>query len=414
MASAAVIFDLDDTLLDTSMLLSARDRRDWGEVLSRLGEVKAFEVDAGQVPVASLPKEARSRGYAIGVYTHSPERYASELLRAYGIRTDALITGSDRHPPKPDPTGLLAIARQLGIPPAKCVYVGDSVGDFGAAAAAGMWSIGVAWTRRTPVSWKHGWPDNAVASPSRFLQILEGTRGLGLVADETAASVSPDWHWGSIARLGAATYALGRYFPTSDRRHGQHALSRLILAAKQDSAARSRLAKAFAEFGRHMTISNSVLVASVPPAPGNNNDRFVTARASLASPLGATDGGGLLRMNYGVDGYKSIGRTARAAHCTNRFSVTTRLSGEEVVLLDDVITSGAQSAECRRVLKKAGASRVYIVAAAVSQNAVQEPCPACGEQAGGRIRVKTNSRTGQQFLGCSRWSQGCGWSQNLG
>jgi beta-phosphoglucomutase-like phosphatase (HAD superfamily) len=48
------------------------------------------------------------------------------------MRVDAMVTGSDRFAPKPDPSGLVAAARLLGVEPGGCVYVGDSVGDFGA------------------------------------------------------------------------------------------------------------------------------------------------------------------------------------------------------------------------------------------------------------------------------------------
>lgn len=174
MALAAVIFDLDDTLLDTSSLLDARDRRAWGEVYARLDEVGIFTVGRQEHPFARLPGETRKRGLPVGLYTHSPEKYATELIRAHRIRVDAMVTGSDHFPAKPHPSGLLAVARMLGVAPAQCVYVGDSVGDFGAAAAAGMVSVGVSWTRRTPKSWRHGWPDIAVDRPSRLLRFIDG------------------------------------------------------------------------------------------------------------------------------------------------------------------------------------------------------------------------------------------------
>src|ERR1700682_3224548 len=135
--TAAAIFDLDDTLLDTSELLGARERREWDVVLGGLDSVHAFAVDEGEPAVASLPGRARAQGLAIGLFTHSPQSYAEELLRSYGIEVDEIVSGSDRLPLKPDPTGLLTVARALGVDPAECVYVGDSVGDFGAAAAAG-------------------------------------------------------------------------------------------------------------------------------------------------------------------------------------------------------------------------------------------------------------------------------------
>jgi len=48
-------------------------------------------------------------------------------------------------PRKPDPTALLAIAAELGVAPAECVFVGDSEIDVATATAAGMPSVAVTW-----------------------------------------------------------------------------------------------------------------------------------------------------------------------------------------------------------------------------------------------------------------------------
>lgn len=48
-------------------------------------------------------------------------------------------------PKKPDPTALLAIAKQLELAPSECVLVGDSEIDVATATAAGMQSVAVTW-----------------------------------------------------------------------------------------------------------------------------------------------------------------------------------------------------------------------------------------------------------------------------
>jgi phosphoglycolate phosphatase-like HAD superfamily hydrolase len=56
------------------------------------------------------------------------------------------INGADSVPAaKPSPEGLLQCAKELGVKPEDCIYVGDAVGDGKAARAAGMVSIGVLW-----------------------------------------------------------------------------------------------------------------------------------------------------------------------------------------------------------------------------------------------------------------------------
>jgi HAD superfamily hydrolase (TIGR01549 family) len=128
----AFIFDLDETLLDTSPLRQARQEGRWSEVMRRLEEVAAFDLDA-EVAVVDLPARLLASGVRVGVLTASPRHYAEALLERFGIEYDALVTGSDGYASKPDPAGLRAIAEELGVPPDRCVHVGDTDTDTAAA-----------------------------------------------------------------------------------------------------------------------------------------------------------------------------------------------------------------------------------------------------------------------------------------
>jgi phosphoglycolate phosphatase-like HAD superfamily hydrolase len=97
----AVIFDLDETLLDSSALLADRDARAWDRVLARLDVVKPFEVAEKEPHITELPRLAAERGLKVGLLTHSPRNYAAELLRAHHIAVEAMVTGSDGFPTKP-------------------------------------------------------------------------------------------------------------------------------------------------------------------------------------------------------------------------------------------------------------------------------------------------------------------------
>jgi orotate phosphoribosyltransferase len=133
----------------------------------------------------------------------------------------------------------------------------------------------------------------------------------------------------------------------------------------------------------------------------------------LAEAFGARDGGGVLRQRYAVDDYKSTVRDARAGRVVGRFEAATSLRGEPVLLLDDVLTSGAQSNACRAALTQAGSGGVAVVVASVTQdNNSWEPCPACGAEYGGRKKTRTNRTSGIEFHGCSRYPN-CTWTGSL-
>jgi phosphoglycolate phosphatase-like HAD superfamily hydrolase len=407
MSFDAVIFDLDDTLLDTRALAPYRDARNWRECFARLDLAVPFVVEGDEVRVEELPALVAERGMAVGLLTHSPAPYAEGLLRKFSVRVEAMVTGSDGYAPKPNPSGLEAVARELGVAPERCLYVGDSVGDFGAAAAARMSSSGVAWDGKFPGDWQRGWPDAAVVSTSRLLEFVDGNNALRPLGEVLAGDETPEVHRGSLLRLGGGRYGLGRYFNMGDHRYPSHALSQLVISAKDDVVSAEVVARIFDFLALNATARPPDLVVSVPPAPGQTYDRFEQSRARLSEAWGARDGGGSLRMSFEVEGYKGMSFDERRAHNVGRFQ-SDELDRENVVLIDDVLTSGGQADACRDALREAGAGQVTVVALAVAQAELPELCPQCN----GSLRT-IYGRNGP-FVGCTNYfTTGCPYTRDL-
>ena len=75
-----------------------------------------------------------------------------------------------------------------------------------------------------------------------------------------------------------------------------------------------------------------------------------------------------------------------------------------VLLVDDVLTTGGTMMECARVLTADKASEVRGVAFGRDQEAfVVKECARCGR----RMRIRTNSATGENFWGCSGYPDDC-------
>jgi phosphoglycolate phosphatase len=92
-----------------------------------------------------------SAGYAMAVLTNKPQEAAARVLGAVLPRRPfrvvrGLVPGS---PKKPDPSGALEIARELGIPSPGFIFMGDSGVDMQTAAAAGMFPMGALWGFRS-------------------------------------------------------------------------------------------------------------------------------------------------------------------------------------------------------------------------------------------------------------------------
>jgi phosphoglycolate phosphatase len=90
--------------------------------------------------VATTLDALRAQGCRLAVCTNKSREFVRPALEAFGIadRFAMLVGAGDTRERKPHPEPLLKIAAELGVPPAHCLMVGDSINDFEAARASGM------------------------------------------------------------------------------------------------------------------------------------------------------------------------------------------------------------------------------------------------------------------------------------
>lgn len=179
---AAIIFDLDGTLIDSALDFYAVVQR--ARIAANLPELETDrirqQVSNGSPALVSLAWEitpdhpdfdlkrqaflddyaanigSESRlfpGYCAvlselelvgiqwGIVTNKHRRFAEIQLERLGIKTKSLVCGDDVSMPKPAPEALVRAAGELGVSPWDCWYVGDHIRDIQAAEAAGMKSI---------------------------------------------------------------------------------------------------------------------------------------------------------------------------------------------------------------------------------------------------------------------------------
>ena len=100
--------------------------------------------DAG---IAVLIEGIEGRGLRWGIVTNKAARFTVPLVRSLGLHTRAatVIAGDTTPHSKPHPAPLLEAARQMGLEPGECLYVGDDPRDVQAGLAAGMTTVVAAW-----------------------------------------------------------------------------------------------------------------------------------------------------------------------------------------------------------------------------------------------------------------------------
>ena len=122
--------------------------------------------------VGELLAGIEDAGSSWGIVTNKPEALARALMPLLGWETRcAVLVGGDTLPVhKPDPAPLLHAARQVGVVPGECVYVGDDERDIIAARAAGMPAWAALWGYRLDDDDPLAWEADAVhASPLDLL-----------------------------------------------------------------------------------------------------------------------------------------------------------------------------------------------------------------------------------------------------
>lgn len=126
--------------------------------------------------IAELIVKLDQTGLKWGVVTNKSERFALPLTRAMPLFSTAqtIVGGDTTSHAKPHPAPLLEAARQIGIAPERCLYVGDDERDIIAGRAAGMPTVAAAYGYLGAVAATDHWQaDATIATPLDLLGLLQ-------------------------------------------------------------------------------------------------------------------------------------------------------------------------------------------------------------------------------------------------
>ena len=209
----AILFDLDGTLTDTladiafamnraltqhglqpwpqeaycylvgdgAKVLSqrcVRDRQDLAEAVR--GTYQAYYETHSLVqtrPYDGVPEmlaALAARGVQLAVLSNKPDADTKNVVRHFFPEVPfAVVRGQvEGVPVKPDPTGALAVAAEMGVAPEEFLYLGDTAVDMNCARAAGMHPIGALWGFRTEEELRQSGAEFLAATPGDVLDII--------------------------------------------------------------------------------------------------------------------------------------------------------------------------------------------------------------------------------------------------
>ncbi len=136
--TGGILFDLDMTLVDTSLLFELRQNRQWSDVYRNIPKTKIYD------GIFDLLQDLQSK-YLLGIVTSSPRTYAERLTLFHGIDIPILTAYHDTDLHKPNPAPIVHGCQQIGLNPHEIISIGDDPIDIDASNSAGTTSIFVSW-----------------------------------------------------------------------------------------------------------------------------------------------------------------------------------------------------------------------------------------------------------------------------
>lgn len=398
-----LLFDLDNTLVKSNDLHAFRGSEYCGTVSA--GYIEGLKRAVASNPARRIYSEdclhellSSFPGLRLGVVTQAPRAYAETVLLSLypDIPWRTLVSFDDVTMGKPNPEGIFKAMAATNVDDIrKVALVGDSVNDIKAAYFGGCWSI----------LDKSGWesydrsaiekiPDvvirspqdlvDAVSSPCQYLPALERAIALpGADYDTHVMRVDKVKHQSPVAgSSGASIHVLGRSFSqyqSLNARRNWHPLTADILGLKDaEIFPKSWISTLCFYLRKEVLLKNGlpIIVTAIPAKPGRA-PRLQHLLKQLESAYSATHPEDLNRLVFTAEllGYKQGVRSHHGEHLSRaeRFanvqehilvSQSVGLEGHTVVIIDDVVTTGATLLVAKQALTESGAKRVRCVALA--------------------------------------------------
>ena len=130
-------------------------------------------------PYAGIPELLEALTAAAvpkAILSNKPEKFTTlivqELLADWSF--EAVRGQREGVPAKPDPSGALEIAAELGVAPRAWLYVGDTDTDMSTARRAGMFAAGVTWGFRDRSELLENGAQRLAEHPLELMELLAG------------------------------------------------------------------------------------------------------------------------------------------------------------------------------------------------------------------------------------------------
>ena len=134
-----VIFDLDQTLIDSSIAVDYRKPGKWPMAYSLIPDFPTYE---GVIDIVNF---LNANNVPICIVTSSPSKYCGLVLDHHKIEIANRVCYHDTTLRKPCPHPILKAAELINLNPSQIISIGDDAKDIIASNSAGVFSVAVTW-----------------------------------------------------------------------------------------------------------------------------------------------------------------------------------------------------------------------------------------------------------------------------
>ncbi len=129
-------------------------------------------------PYPGIPEllcELEKRGILIAVLSNKPDAFTKQTIEKFlpDFHFEIVRGAKPSVPVKPDPAAALQIADELGIPPQRFIYLGDTDTDMQTAVSANMFPAGALWGFRTAEELSASGAKALLKTPQDILILLD-------------------------------------------------------------------------------------------------------------------------------------------------------------------------------------------------------------------------------------------------
>ena len=161
-----IIFDLDLTLVDTTLAEPYRSKRDWDGAYSVLPQCSIYD------GLNAIFDVIRKYGIKTCIVSTSPRPYVEKLVRHFNLPINHIVAYHDAKPIKPHPAPMLKALEVLGCDARSAISFGDRVIHIQSSNAAGIESVACFWGTKEKSELLHSDYSHAIINPTEILTLI--------------------------------------------------------------------------------------------------------------------------------------------------------------------------------------------------------------------------------------------------